>query len=266
MRTNMTFKTSRILFSAGKIAGVIVALLVAGFSQVALAQQSSAKTFASAGEAVQALYQAVKNNDEPAVQAILGAGSELTSSGDEAIDMLERNEFVQEYREMHRLVREADGTTVLYIGAANWPFPVPLVAKNGKWRFDADRGNQEISARIIGENESLAIQVCQDLGKASQVTADYSTTEDAALAFARKLATNSPDANRPFKGYRFKIGSEQSVGVVLVAYPAEYGVSGVMTFVVLPGGSVYEKDLGRKTETVAAQINGKPDGNWASVQ
>ena len=265
MRTNMIFKTSQILFSAGKVAGVVVALVVAGFSQVALAQQSPAKTFASAGEAVQALYQAVKNNDEQTVQAILGAGSELTSSGDEAIDKLERNEFVQEYQEMHRLVREADGTTLLYIGAANWPFPVPLVAKNGKWRFDADAGSQEIAARIIGENESVAIQVCQDLGKATH-DAKAGTTEVAALAFAHKLATNSPDANQPFKGYRFRIGFEQSVGVVLIAYPVEYRVSGVMTFVVLPGGSVYEKDLGPTTETVAPQINGKPDGNWASVQ
>ena len=93
----------------------------------------------------------------------------------------------------------------------------------------------------------------------AQLTTEPGTTKDAAFAFALRLATNSPDAKQPFKGYRFRIGSAQAAGVVLVAYPVEYGVSGVMTFIVLPGGSVYEKDLG-------SQINGKPAGDWAPLQ
>ena len=265
MRTNTTSNTSHPRISLRKIFLVITALVVAGFSRLALAQQTAAKTFASADEAVQALYAAVKNNDERAVQAILGAGSELTSSGDEALDKLEREEFVREYQEMHRLVREPDGSTVLYISAANYPFPVPLIAKNGKWRFDADAGVQEITARTIGENESIAIQICQDLAKAVQPDAEPGTTEDAAFAFARKLATTSPYAEQSFNGYKFRIGSEQSVGVVLVAYPVEYAVSGVMTFIVLPGGAIYEKDLGSETATLAPQINARPAGTWAPV-
>lgn len=265
MRTNTTGNTSHPLTSLRKIFLVIIALLVAGFSHLTLAQQSPAKTFASADEAVQALYAAVKGNDERAVQAIIGAGSELTSSGDEALDKLEREEFVREYQEMHRLVREPGGGTVLYIGAANYPFPIPLIAKNGEWRFDADAGIQEVRARTIGENESIAIQICQDLAKVVQPAARPGLTEDAAFAFARKLATNSPDAEQSFNGYQFRIGSQQSVGVALVAYPVEYGVSGVMTFIVLRGGAVYEKDLGSETASVAPQINARPAGDWAPV-
>ena len=58
---------------------------------------------------------------------------------------LDRELFVQKYQEMHRLGREADGSVTLYIGAENWPFPVPLVEKNGVWRFDPDAGQKEVS-------------------------------------------------------------------------------------------------------------------------
>src|SRR5712691_11416809 len=110
----------------------VLPLLVVGYARISLAQASEPKTFSSPAEASNALFQAVKNDDELAVGAILGAGKEVTSSSDEVEDKLERERFSQKYQEMHRLVREPDGSTVLlYIGAENWPFPVPLVSKNG---------------------------------------------------------------------------------------------------------------------------------------
>ena len=55
-------------------------------------------------------------------------------------------------------------------------------------------------------------------------------------------------------------------GFALVAYPAVYGSSGVMTFVVNQHGSVYEKDLGRNTSSLAAKISEyNPDGSWEPV-
>ena len=107
-----------------------VATLILSFSQPTLAQ-TVAKTFASAEQASQALYEAVRNKDDQALQAILG-GPELSSSGDEERDKLEREQFAQKYEEMHRLVREPDGSAVLYVGAENWPFPVPLVSTDGR--------------------------------------------------------------------------------------------------------------------------------------
>jgi hypothetical protein len=266
MNTNArTTKLPAILSINGFIPQVIV-LFVIGYSQLTLAQQASEKTVASANQAAQALYEAVTNKDEGAVVSILGAAPELTSSGDATIDKLEHEQFAKKYREMHRLVREPDGNTVLYIGAENWPFPIPLVARNSQWRFDPNAGAQEIAARRIGENERLAIEVCQDLGAAVYASADQKMQSDPAFQFAFELASNSQDADHSFHGYNFRIGSEQAVGVVLVAYPAEYGASGVMTFIVVPGGSVYEKDLGAETANLAPQINGKPTGNWAPVQ
>jgi hypothetical protein len=49
------------------------------------------------------------------------------------------------------------------VGAENWPFPIPLVSKNGLWYFDTDAGKQEILARRIGKNELTAIDACHQL-------------------------------------------------------------------------------------------------------
>src|SRR5260370_17103963 len=134
---NLIFETSsRPTFN--RIAALAVsALLIVGCSQLSFAQKSGPATFSSPGEATNALFQAVQNGDEEALQRILGAGKEVTSSGDEIEDKLERERFSQKYQEMHRLVRDPDGTTVLYIGAENWPFPIPLVSKtnSGAWYF-----------------------------------------------------------------------------------------------------------------------------------
>ena len=55
-------------------------------------------------------------------------------------------------------------------------------------------------------------------------------------------------------------------GFGLLAYPADYGKSGIMTFLVNQRGLVYEKDLGRATEDVARQITTySPDGTWYAV-
>jgi hypothetical protein len=138
-------------------ASAVFALLVLGYARFSLAQDLSLKTFASPGEACKALFQAVQSDDEQSLQAIVGAGKEVTSSSDDLEDKLERDGFVQKYQEMHRLVREPDKTTVLYVGAENWPFPIPLVAKNGRWHFDSKTGRDEVLYRRIGQNEAMTI-------------------------------------------------------------------------------------------------------------
>jgi Protein of unknown function (DUF2950) len=265
MRTKTAIAKSFRVIPASVVVGVLTATLVVLFSSMlSFAQQ--AKTFDSPAQAAHALYEAVKNNDDRAVRAILGAGPELTSSGDEAVDKLEREHFAEKYKEMHRLVHEVDGYTVLYIGAENWPFPIPLVANGGKYHFDADAGAHEIIARRIGENETLAVQVCRSIAPETQPAVGQETSDDSATRFARELASSHSSAPQAFHGYEFRTVSGPSTGVVLVAYPADYRASGVMTFVLVPGGAVYEKDLGPNTAKLAMQINGKPSRDWALVQ
>ncbi|MFZ0797211.1 MAG: DUF2950 domain-containing protein [Terriglobales bacterium] len=147
------------------VVAIIFALLLAAcFPIRSMAQQPGQKTFSSAEEASNALVTAAQNNDEKAMLEILGpGGKQIVSSGDEAEDAQNRANFVQRYQEMHRLVKEPDGTTILYIGAHNWPYPIPLVSKGKSWYFDTEAGKKEILYRRIGRNELSAIRVCQEL-------------------------------------------------------------------------------------------------------
>jgi hypothetical protein len=122
------------------------------------------QTFSSAADACEALVSALQASDQQALSAILGSDAkDIISSGDEAEDADDRAQFVQKYQQMHRLVTEPDGTTSLYIGAENWPAPIPLAHKGNAWYFDTAAGKQEILYRRVGKNELAAIQVCREL-------------------------------------------------------------------------------------------------------
>ena len=271
-------------FRHGAIIGVGSALLLLSGVQLTFAKKLVRSTFASAAAASNALFAAVQRNDEQAIIRILGAGKELVSSDDELVDKRERERFIQKYQEMHRLVREPDGTTVLYIGAENWPFPVPLVSKKGRWYFDSDAGAQEIFFRQLGEDEDAAIKTCHAVMLASKGHEGKQTGDDAIAQYARTLLTaqaasasaasaNQDAASDPFYGYYFRILSPQAQGsnvpespnrgLVVVAYPAEYRSSGVMTFIVTEKDVVYQKDLGPNTvQTAKAMTAWKPDSTW----
>jgi hypothetical protein len=88
---------------------------------------------------------------------------------------------------------------------------------------------------------------------------------------------------QPFHGYYYRILTRQGPnapggelnyvangkmigGFALVAYPAEYGNSGVMTFAVNHAGTVYQKDLGERTESIAKGMTSfNPDQTWKKV-
>jgi hypothetical protein len=94
----------------------------------------------------------------------------------------------------------------------------------------------------------------------------------------------SRSASTPFYGYYFRVltaqgaaakggardyvvNGEMSGGFGLIAYPAEYGRSGIMTFMVIQDGVVYESDLGEETAKTAPGLNVfNPDAAWAEVK
>jgi hypothetical protein len=146
-----------------KLAAIAV-LLAGGFGGKTLAQQKGQKTFSSADQAAQALFTAAQSNDEKALLELFGpAGKEIVDSGDASADERSRANFSKRYQQMHRLVKEPDGTTAIYIGAHNWPYPVPLRNKGNVWYFDTETGKQEVLYRRIGFNEISAMRVCQEL-------------------------------------------------------------------------------------------------------
>ena len=148
---------------------VLFALSLGCSFMPAFAQQPGQRTFASAEDAGPAFFAAMQAQDEQSILSILGpAGKEVLSSGDAAEDSDARVGFVVKYQEMHRLVTEPNGTVTLVIGAENWPFPIPLVNKNGSWYFDTDSGKAEILFRRIGRNELAAMDACRDLVEAQK--------------------------------------------------------------------------------------------------
>jgi hypothetical protein len=247
-------------------------------SGVLLAQQPNQETFPSAEKASNALFTAVQSNNEGTITQVLGGGNDLTSCGDSLDDQKDREVFAKKYQEMHRLVEEKDGTTVLYVGAENWPFPVPLISKNGKWYFDADAGSDEVRFRRIGENEENIIEICESLAAMGSARAATNTSnDDADIQYIQTLVdvskadsdgAGTSQQSNPVHGYYFRsLEVKGGKGRSFVAYPAEYKSSGVLTFIVAPNGVVYEKDLGPQT-TVAAKImtTWKPNRSWHVVK
>jgi len=77
----------------------------------------------------------------------------------------------------------------------------------------------------------------------------------------------SQGQNAPHGGYDYIVNEKMIGGFAVVAYPAEYGSSGVMTFIVNHDGIVFQKDLGDDTETLAkAMKHYDPDKTWTPVQ
>ena len=294
---------------------VAAAILTAGLlAAPALAQQAAQKTFASPEEASKALFSAVKSNDEKAMLDVLGPeGKDIVSSGDEAEDAQSHAEFVKRYEEMSRLVKEPDGSVTLYIGAHNWPCPIPLVKKANAWYFDTAVGKQEILFRRVGRNEISAIHVSRELAAAQKEYFADQHGEYAHRIYSEegkhdglywKSAENEPQSPIgplvaqavydeetkthgmnpvPFRGYYFHCLTRQGknapggaklylvdgkmTSFAFIAYPAMYRTSGVKTFLVSEDGVVYEKDLGKKTETLAMSMHEfNPDSSWQKVE
>lgn len=305
---------------------MLVFLLTPALSSQAAAQdypdqkssgpQTGQQTFPSAEDACQTLVAALANNDQVALLRILGPDAkEIISSGDDSQDLQARAQFVQKYRQMHRLVTEPDGSTTLYVGAENWPTPIPLDRKGDSWYFDTPAGKKEILFRRVGKNELGAIQVCHELVDAEREYYSRPHDGDSTQQYAQKLFsdpgkqdglywqanasapaspigpllasasheafTASPDQQpQPFQGYFFRVLTEQGKkapggsrnyivdgkmtgGFAFLAYPAEYRSSGVMTFIVDQDGTVYQKDLGPKTEDIVKKITRyDPDSSW----
>jgi len=92
-----------------------------------------------------------------------------------------------------------------------------------------------------------------------------------------------PDSHEPFHGYYFRMLDKQGAdakggakdyinhgkmtgGFAVVAYPAKYGDSGIMTFIVNQNGTIYQKNLGQNTEDVgSAMTEFNPDKTWMPI-
>jgi Protein of unknown function (DUF2950) len=292
---------------------VFCAALMGGLCESALAQEQ----FTTPEDAVNALVEAAKSQDQKNLLTVLGTdGQAIVSSGDPVADDNARSSFVSAYDAKHALELEGDGSQTLIIGNDDWPFPIPLINKEGKWQFDTKAGLDEILRRRVGRNELAAIQVSLAYVQAQN---EYASLDPAGLSphvYAQRIVS-SPEkkdglywptaegeppspfgelaakasaegykaggAPIPYHGYYYRILTRQGAnapggaydylakgkmigGFALVAYPAQYGNSGIMTFIVNQDGTVFQKDLGPQTNKLARKIESfDPDQTWTRV-
>ncbi len=273
-------------------------------------------SFETPRAAADALIRAAENYDVPAILQIFGPdGKDLVVSSDPVHSKNTALEFAAKAQQKSEVTIDPKktGQATLLVGNDNWPLPVPIVKKQGKWYFDSKQGRTEILLRRIGENELDAIQICQGFVDAQKEYAEephdgvnqyaqrlistpgkqdglYWTNEDGtpggpigepiARALAEGYTLTSPSA---YHGYYFKILKGQGPaarlgqldyviqgvmigGFAMVAVPAQYKVSGVMTFIVNNDGIVYQKDLGPESlNIVKAMDRYNPDKSWRTT-
>jgi len=191
-------------------------------ARCASGQQQSAKTFASPGAAALALYDAAKTDDNAGLVAILGPGAnDITHTGDEVADRNMRESFVNHYEQMHRVVVEPDGTATLYIGADNWPLPIPIVGDgHGGWRFDTESGKKEVLRRRVGKNENDVIETMHALVDAQLDYASRISGTSESKQYAMKFLSDEGQHNGLY--WKAAAGEPQSpIGPLLVSAAKE---------------------------------------------
>jgi hypothetical protein len=278
------------------------------------------KSFPTAEEAAQALADAYKSADRKALVEILGPNAQgLVSSGDPVLDRLERDWFISLYEEGYEIVPESRSRAVLQLGKDEQPYPIPIVKREGKWRFDPSEGHEELLSRRMSKNELSALNVVvayvdaqkeyyqkdQDGNGVLEYAERWLSTEGkhdglywkgqpgetespvsklAEVVHREGYPLDSPVGPIPYRGYYYKILKAQGpnapggaidylinghmvAGFALIAFPARYSVSGIMTFMVNQDGVVYQKDLGSKTvQTGQNMMTFDPDKSWSKGQ
>jgi hypothetical protein len=115
-------------------------------------------------QAADALVDAAGKFDEAALMQIFGpGGKDIIFSGEIAQDRKRAADFAAEAHEKESVSVDpkSGNRAFLLVGNEEWPFPVPIVKKGGKWYFDSKAGKQELLYRRIGSNEIDAIQICR---------------------------------------------------------------------------------------------------------
>ena len=223
-----------------------------------------------------------------ALVTVLGPdGEDIVSSGDEVADAETRQKFVAAYDAKHQIAMEGDDKAIMVIGQEDFPLPIPLLRKDGMWRFDTAAGRDRNSvpphwqeragrysnlpclrrcAERIRREGSDRRQRRTPMLNASSASPESRTGFIGRHRKARRKARLASSSLRqpgrgigsargrtPYRGYYFKILTRQGPsaeggkidyvfhgrmigGFALVAYPAEYRNSGVMTFIVNHAG------------------------------
>jgi hypothetical protein len=137
----------------------------------AAASQPKQKEFDTPKQAADALIQVAANFDVAAAKEILGPDSEdIVSSEDPVMDKNRALAFAAKAKEKNSIEidKKNPNRAILLVGNDDFPLPIPIVKRKGKWSFDTKVGREEILNRRIGSNELDAITICRGFVDAQQ--------------------------------------------------------------------------------------------------
>lgn len=254
----------------------------------------SGPVFDTPGAAAVEFAEAIRAGDKAKLATMLGPESApLLNPGDTVQGGLERRSFLQAYDSVRLLVPEGVDTYVLEVGGGRWPLPLPIVKTEGGWKFDTRSGIHEMVLRRIGRNELAVLGVMHGVVAAQkEYAAKFGTfaaklrsepgKQDGLYWEAAEGEAQSPAGPllawaeaqgytpggkepAPYRGYFYRRLEVKDAAkeFAVIAYPAEYGASGIMTFIVNEKGETYHKNLGVGTAQSVQEIKTfAPDDSW----
>jgi Protein of unknown function (DUF2950) len=189
---------------------VLIALLAScNKSENATPEKPAQQTFASPADAGAAFLEAAKSGDQAALLGIFGPNSrDVLFSGDAVKDRDALQDFVAAYNQMHRWRAIKVGGEMLYTGADNHPFPIPLGQNpSGQWYFDTGAGKDEILARRIGKDELTAIAACGAIADAENEYYKQTFGAGGVKQYAQKFVSDEGKRN----GLYWPVSMDQTV-------------------------------------------------------
>jgi hypothetical protein len=254
---------------------------------------TSRSSFPTPGAAAQEFAEAIRKDDKASLTAMLGPESAPLLNADTVQGGNERKSFLQAYDSVRLLVPAGPEAFFLEVGAGRWPLPLPIVKNGNEWKFDTRTGIRELVLRRIGRNELAVLGVMRGIvgaqheyaakmggfatklrsepGKQDGLYWETNAGEPESpagplLAWAEAQGyTPGTGQPAPYRGYfyrRLNVADPKKEFAIL-AYPAEYGSSGIMTFIVNQDGAIYRKNFGVETDKAVQEIQGfKPDDTW----
>ncbi len=178
---------------------IFVLLLIACALPVIVAAQAKTgtpaaaqgpKAFDTPQQATEVLIKAAGDYNVPELMAIFGPdGEDFIESADAVRDKNNGVAFAKEAAAKNSIAvaKSNPNRATIIVGDEGWPFPVPLVKKNGKWYFSAREGRQEILYRRIGANELDAITVCRGYVEAQKEYASEIHDDSGVNQYAQKI-------------------------------------------------------------------------------
>ncbi|HEY2257595.1 MAG TPA: DUF2950 domain-containing protein [Variovorax sp.] len=167
------------------LAAAAVATLALAFSTPSLAQRA----YPSPEAASQAFFNAIANNDDKALQTVLGNDwRRFVPAGE--LDREDIYDFLAAYAKQHKVVPDGPGRAWLGVGDSGWTLPVPIVKAAGGWHFDPRAGADQMQTRRIGRNELAAINAVLAYFDAQKEYAQVDRDSNGTLDYAQKFVSS----------------------------------------------------------------------------